>query len=97
MFQDILKPFNLQLLKNINIKKTYILEKIVDLIKECIKVLGVHIFNAKKLWHMEQFALEGKIINFKSHATAKIVYLALLTLTSNSVLEELKRIQKTFL
>ena len=39
---------------------------------------------------MRQLSLEGKIIIFKSLAVSKKVYLALLTLTSNSILEELK-------
>ena len=41
--------------------------------------------------------IEGKITIFKSLAISKIVCLALLTLISNSFLEELKQIQKTFL
>ena len=79
--------------------------KCLDLTKECIKVLGVHIsYNRKlqgdknfcdmvknisniiKLWRMRHLSL-GSI--------SKIVYLALLI--PNSVLEELKQIQKTFL
>ena len=54
------------------------------------------IYNLIKLWRMRQLSLEGKII-FKSLAISKIVYFALLTLIPNSVLEELKQIQKTFL
>ena len=46
---------------------------------------------------MRQFSLEGKITIFKSLAISKTIYLASLTLISNSVLEELKQIQKTFL
>ena len=46
---------------------------------------------------MRYLSLEGKITIFKSLAVSKIVYLALLTLTPNSFLEELKQIQKTFL
>ena len=89
--------------------------KCLDLTKECIKVLGVHIsYNRKrqddknfcdtvkniyviKIWHMRQLSLEGKIPIFKSLAIPKIVCLALLTLVPNSVIEEVKQIQKTFL
>ena len=46
---------------------------------------------------MRQLSLEGKVTIFKSLAISKIVYLPLLTLTPNPVLEELKQIQKTFL
>ena len=46
---------------------------------------------------MRYLLLEGKITIFKSRAISKIVYLALLKLIPNSVLEELKQIQKTFL
>ena len=43
---------------------------------------------------MRHLSLEGKITLFKSLSISKIVYLALLTLIPNSVLEELKEIQK---
>ena len=46
---------------------------------------------------MRHLSLEGKITLFKSLSISKIVYLALLTLIPNSVLEELKEIQKKIL
>ena len=47
---------------------------------------------------MKHLLVAGKITIFKSLAISKIVYyLALLSLIPNSVLEELKQIQKTFL
>ena len=47
---------------------------------------------------MIHLSLKGKTTIFKSLAISKIVYLALLTLVPNSVLEELKQIEnKTFL
>ena len=89
--------------------------KCLDLTKECIKVLGVHIsynrklqddknfydtvkniYNVIKLWCMSHFSLEGQITAFKSLAISKIVYLFSLSLIPNSILEELKRIQKNF-
>ena len=42
-------------------------------------------------------SLEGKIIVFKSLAISKIVYLSLLTIVPNNIVEELKKIQKNFL
>ena len=41
--------------------------------------------------------MEGKIAIFKSLATSKIVHLAIITKVSNTVIEELKQIQKHFL
>ena len=49
-----------------------------------------------ELWRMRQLSQEEKTI-FKSLAISKIVYLALLTLIPNSILKELKQIQKNFL
>ena len=46
---------------------------------------------------MRHLSPEGKITAFQSLAISKIVYLALLTLIPNSVLEKLKEIEKTFL
>ena len=57
----------------------------------------INIYNIIKLWHMRHLSLEGKITLFKSLSISKIVYLALLTLIPNSVLEELKEIQKKIL
>ena len=52
--------------------------------------------NSKTKSPKKQLWLKGKITIFKSLAISKIVYLALLTLISNSVLEELNQIQKIF-
>ena len=46
---------------------------------------------------MRHLSPEGKITIFQSLVISKILYLALLTLIPNSVLEELKQIQKTIL
>ena len=46
---------------------------------------------------MRHLSLKGKIAIFKSLAISKIVYLSLLILIPNYVLEELKQIQETFL
>ena len=42
-------------------------------------------------------ALEGRIIIFKTLAFSKIPYLAFLTVIPNSLIEELQKIQKTFI
>ena len=55
-----------------------------------------NIVNFMRLWHMKKLTLEGKITIFTSLAISKIVYLALLTTIPNSVIEELKQIQKNF-
>ena len=46
---------------------------------------------------MRKLPLEGKITIFKSLAISKIVHLAIITKVPNTVIEELKQIQKNFL
>ena len=46
---------------------------------------------------MRHLSLEGKITIFKSFALSKIVYSALLTIASKSIIKELNEIQKKFL
>ena len=50
-----------------------------------------------RFWNRRILSLEGKIIIFKTLAISKIVYLAFLTVIPNSLIEELQRIQKTFI
>ena len=45
---------------------------------------------------MRKLTLEGKITIFKSLAISKIVHLAIITKVPNTVIEELKQIQKIF-
>ena len=45
---------------------------------------------------MGKLTLEGKITIFKSLAISKIVHLAIITKVPNTVIEELKQIQKIF-
>ena len=52
---------------------------------------------ALHFWNRRILLLEGKIIIFKTLAISKIVYLAFLTVIPNSLIEELQRIQKTFI
>ena len=42
-------------------------------------------------------SLEGRIIVFKTLAISKIIYLAFLTVIAISLIEELQRIQKSFI
>ena len=53
--------------------------------------------NVIKLWRMRKLTLEGKITIFKSLAILKIVQLAIITKVPNTLIEELKQIQKDFL
>ena len=46
---------------------------------------------------MRKLTLEGKVTIFKSLAISKIVYFAVITKFPNTVIEELKQIQKNFL
>ena len=48
-------------------------------------------------WNRIMLLLEGRIIIFKTLAISKIVYLAFLTVIPNSLIEELQKIQKTFI
>ena len=50
-----------------------------------------------RFWNRKILSLEGKIIIFKTLAISKIVYLAFLTVIPNSLIEELQKIQKTFI
>ena len=52
---------------------------------------------ALRFWNRRILSLEGKIIIFKTLAISKIVYLAFLTVIPNSLIEELQKIQKTFI
>ena len=50
-----------------------------------------------RFWNKRMLLLEGWIIIFKRFAISKIVYLAFLTVIPNSLIEELQKIQKTFI
>ena len=50
--------------------------------------------NVIKLWRMRKLTLEGKITIFKSLTISKIVHLAIITKFPNTVIEQLKQIQK---
>ena len=50
-----------------------------------------------RLWKSGMLSLKGKVITFKTLAISKIVYLAFLTVIPNSLIEELQKIQKTFI
>ena len=50
-----------------------------------------------RFWNRRILSLEGMTIIFKTLAISKIVYLAFLTVIPNSLIEEIHRIQKTFI
>ena len=50
-----------------------------------------------KLWRTRKLTSEGKITIFKSLAISKTVHIAIITKVPNTVIEELKQMQKTFL
>ena len=52
--------------------------------------------NILKVWRMQHFTLEGKIIVFKTLATSKIVFLTLVSKVPTEIVNELEKI-KTFL
>ena len=47
-------------------------------------------------WRMRQLAIEERIVIFKTLAISKIVYLPLLTNTTN-IIDELEKVQKKFI
>ena len=49
-----------------------------------------------RFWNSRILSLEGMII-FKALAISKIVYLTFLTVIPNSLIEQLQKIQKTFM
>ena len=48
-------------------------------------------------WNRRMLSLEWRIIIFKTLAISKIVYLRFLTVPQNSLIEQLQKIQKTFI
>ena len=48
-------------------------------------------------WNSRMLSLEGRIINFKTFAISKIFYLVFLTVIPNSLIEELQKLQKSFI
>ena len=69
--------------------------KLLDDLNFCDSIKNI--VNVIRLWWMRKLILKGKITIFKSLTISKIVHLALLTTILNSVIEELKQIQKMFL
>ena len=52
---------------------------------------------ALNVWITRTLTLEGKILIFKTLGVSKIVHLFLIITVSSSILEEIQKIQKTFL
>ena len=53
--------------------------------------------NVLKVWLWRNLSLEGRIVIFKSLAISKIVYLSTISRITNDIIQELKKIQKSFL
>ena len=51
----------------------------------------------KRFWNRRMLLLEGRRVIFKTLTVSKIVYLASLTVIPKSLVEELQKIQKTFI
>ena len=47
-----------------------------------------------QIWKMKDFSIAGKITVFKTLAISKIVHLALVKTISNSIIQELNKVQK---
>ena len=56
-----------------------------------------NILNTLKVWRIRKLSLEGKITVFKTLAISKIIYLSFLTVGPNAIIDELIKIQKSFL
>ena len=57
----------------------------------------VKIENILKLWRMEQFTLEGRIMVFKSLAVSKVIHLLLSTKRHNNTIDLLHKKQENFI
>ena len=101
----VLKNVNVALCgrKNINLTKESIKlfelhisynKKIQDDLNFCKTIKKL--CNVIKPWHMRKLSLEGKTSIFKSLAASKIVHLVIITKVPNTVIGELKQIQKSF-
>ena len=91
-----LKPINLrtETIKILGVHFSYnttlkVQNNFLDTVKRIQQVLC--------FWDRRMLSLEGRIIIFKTLAISKIVYLAFLTVIPNSLIEELQKIQKTFI
>ena len=61
------------------------------------KALFKKIQNALNVWNTRILTLEGRILIVKTLGISKIVYLSLIATVPNSILNEIQKIQKTFL
>ena len=61
----------------------------------CKAITSIH--GILKLWRMRNLSIEGKIVVFKTLAISKLVYLALLTVIPNHIIDKVAQIQKSFI
>ena len=57
----------------------------------------IKIENILRIWRMRDHSNAGKITVFKALAISKIVHLALVNTIPNSIIQELRKIQKDFI
>ena len=50
-----------------------------------------------KLWRMRNLSIEGKIVAFKMLAIYKLIYVALLTVIPNHIIDKVAKSQKSFI
>ena len=53
--------------------------------------------SAFNVWNTRKITLKGRILIFKKLEISKIVYISLITIIPNSILNEIQKIQKAFL
>ena len=61
----------------------------------CQAITTIH--GILKLWRMINLSIQGNILVFKKLAISKLLYLALLTVIPNHIIEEVAKIQKSFI
>ena len=83
---DTIKIFDLHFSYDVTLK---VQNNFLDTVKSIQQVL--------RFWSCRMLSLEEGIIIFKKLAISEIVYLTYLTSIANSLIEELKKVQKTFI
>ena len=63
--------------------------------KYCQAITNIH--GILKLWRMINIPIEDKIVVFETRHISKLVYLALLTVIPNHIIDEVAKIQKSYI
>ena len=61
----------------------------------CQAITNIH--GILKLWKMDSLSIKGKTVVFKTPAISKLVYMAVPTVISNHIIDEVAKIQKCFI